>query len=180
MKSKIYSSIVILFLLTAACSEEKMPPQNESFDDRQEVYHMNTDKLAAVDVNNLISGMQKKSLELIDSLFNADSASVENKMSELLFELEVCINRLSEIDNLPEVEPFILAVTNLLSFYKTEVETNFKTFVPLIYKRGRSDDEQALLDDYDSNFVKKEAELFGHIINAQEVFATANNIILSN
>ncbi len=172
----IFSTVLILTSCENEVETEALPQE----DSPEVVYQMNESKLSAVDANNLISSIQKSSLDLVDSLFQADSGAIDSKMSTLLFELDVNLNRLDEIEPLPEISPFISAVKDLIVYYQTEISSNFTALVPLIHKKDKTKEELEKLEDYDRSFVEKEAELFYKIVETQEAFAKENSILLSN
>ena len=176
IKYNLFFSLIII--LISACNSpdhKKIVSEDDTI-----VYQMNEDKLSAVEVNNLISGIQKAALNMVDSLFRADSIVIEERLSTTVFELEVSLNRLNEVEDLPKSKLFIAKVSDLLSFYKFEIETNFKSLIPLIYKESTSEAENNILIEYDQSFVKEEAKLFESILVAQEEFAVTNKIILSD
>ena len=180
---KIKYILISLFLISIACKNEEAKSdhiENTSENTSPTSNSMNPERLEAAKVNNLISGIQKSIVNMVEALFQADSSSIDDQMATLLFELEVNIKRVDALEDLPDLQPFKTAVIDLLKFYQFEIDTNFKPLVPLIYLSERTPDQQSKLTDYDAFFVKKEAALFNSVVKAQEGFAAANNIRLEN
>ena len=175
---KVFFLIISLPLILAACSN------NSSVEDKPDeiaekvTYQMNEEKLSAVAANNLISNIQRAALEMVDEVFQSDSAALPNNVQNAIFELEVSIQRVEEMTGLKKLGTFKKAVINLFKFYQNAFENDFQSLIPTIQNSNPTASEKAILQKYDEDFRRKEMVFFKEISQDQEAFAAANKINL--
>lgn len=145
-------------------------------------YELNEERLSAVDFNNDLTFIQQGALDQINLLFQSDSANVRVNFDNALFDIGLKLVDLKQKDIAEGGEDFQGALVNLLSFYETELNEGFEPLLPVLEKSAdeRTGAEEEMIKEFDLNFAEKEAELFEAILNAQEAFAKANNIRMSD
>lgn len=169
--------LVSVFLI--ACGADSADKELDEYGN--DYVELPADKYNAVQVNNQISSIQKGTLAIVDSVFKADTNAVAQTLEDAIFEMEVSINRLKSLGESHEMAAyFSTAVINLLSFYKTEFETDFLNILPVLKKKNLTEKDNELLSAYDRQFVEKEAVLFKEIVVRQDSFALFFNIGLAN
>lgn len=178
-----YWSILLLAMVVVACNGDA---PSESGNDNDGVdtaesgiieYDMNEDRLSAVDYNNKLSLIQTRVFDQINILFKSDTASAQINYENTLFEVGLSLQDLKTVPSPKDGEAFKAALINLISFYKTQLDSEFAAIIPLLEKTvdERTTEEQRQLDLYDVSFAKREQVYFSKVMEAQEAFATANN-----
>ncbi|MFD1552783.1 hypothetical protein DNU06_08545 [Putridiphycobacter roseus] len=177
---KIILTPVVFIFLIIACQNESGTAADVAKNDTTIAYQMNENKLSAVAANNTISNFQKATLQMVDAVFQSDSATLPLRVQDAIYELEVNIQRVEEMPELNALGDFKNAVVRLFKFYKIAFEKDFKILIPTIQNSNPSATDKAVLEAYDESFRAKEVELFKEISLTQEAFAKANNINLIN
>lgn len=175
----------ILIVLICSCSggngsDNSTPDSlnNEHTDDLIE-FELDDKRLNAVDFNNELSIAVQDAVRVVDNLFVSDSSNIDVNLDNAIFEMEMNLHKLEELEVIGGGEPFKTAVINLLVFYIDEFKGDFNSIVPLIKKKDLNDSESNDLDAYDQSFADNERELSDTINKEQESFAAANNIKLT-
>ena len=169
-------------LLLTSCGGEDEAQFNEDGEyvanDSIIEYDIDQERVSAVEFNNELSLMQEDMLNMIEILFLSDSASVMANHENALFEAQI---NLSELDNMEfdgtELD-FVAKMKELMNFYIDELDNGFREIIPLLQKVDLTDAEVKTLDEYDQDFANREKEIFLEVFAAQDEFAAANNISL--
>jgi len=172
-------SIFLFLLLTIfGCETDDTTDLAEN---SKEYIELSEDKYNAVELNNQVSNIQKGALALVDSVFRADTSSISKKTEDAIFDLDVNLNKLKSLGDEHEVAKYFAnSVSQLLTFYKTEFENDFKDLIPILKKAKLNDEDRAILDSYDKEFVNQEANLFNEIVICQDSFTNFFKIKLTN
>lgn len=141
-------------------------------------YELDENRLSAVDFNNELTLMQEDMLNVIETLFLSDSAMIETNHENTLFEAQMNLSELEQMQFDGSEDKFVEEMKNLMNFYIDELENSFIEIIPLIKKTELTDAEIEILDQYDRTFADREKEIFMKIFEAQDEFAEANNISL--
>lgn len=139
---------------------------------------MNDVRLTAVEFNNEMTFMQNGMLKQMDDLFASDSTTIEINHENTLFEVQLNIQNLESIKAPEKSDAFLTAMIDLMKFYESELQGQFKQVITLVNKAVWSKDDEAWIKNYDENFVINEKAYFDSVFAAQEEFAKLNNIKL--
>lgn len=179
---KINTLIIFFTVLLIACSDSS-DPVNEDHDTSTDStgiieYDLDEERISAVEFNDHLSLIQQQVYDQINQLFTSDPETVRQQLKNTKFEIEIKQNDLERMETYEGGEAFKNGVSDLLSFYQTELSGSFEEILPLLEKNGeeRTATETKRLNAYDEEFAMKEAELFAKIDSAQTTFAKANNI----
>ena len=173
----IRASIIFSIFFFFSCADPAGNSSDSESASTDEVV-LDSDRLNAVEINNEFIGMYDGMTGLITELFLSDSASVEINFENALFESKSILDRLFTYKLEDQDESFKNALIDLEKFYESELETEFKSLIPLIKNKSLSDEEIERLENYDQSFADKEKELILSFAAAQEAFAQRNNIRL--
>jgi len=175
--------------LLLACGSESgtTDPENNLLSDSTSgadivEYELNEERLSAVDFNNDLTFIQQGALDQINLLFQSDTANVRVNFDNALFDIGLKLVDLKQKEIAAGGADFQGALVKLLSFYETELKEGFEPLLPVLEKSAaqRTGAEEEMIKEFDLNFAEKEAELFEAIVHAQEAFAKANNIRMSD
>lgn len=172
--------VFTLFLVSCGGDSAEQGGQVIDGTDTITEFDMNEPRLTAVEFNNEMTFMQDAVLSQIDELFNSDSSNIDLNLENTLFELELNIESLKNIKAPEKSESFVTAMKKLMEFYRSELTGPFQTIVPLVKKTEWSKADEKAVNEYDLNFVAQEKAWFDTVFAAQESFAKANNIKLSD
>ncbi|UKN02460.1 hypothetical protein K6119_02855 [Paracrocinitomix mangrovi] len=172
--------IPILTLLIVSCGgNETAETTEENIDtnSNSEII-IDQERVSAVEFNNELTFMQHDMLSLVSELFQSDSANIEANYSNILFEIDIKLDKLSKMSFDGTETPFVNAMTDLVEFYKEEMNGEFQEIMPLLKKADLSSAELDQLDAYDLAFAKREKAMFEKVIEEQDKFAKQHNIRL--
>ena len=152
---------------------------NESDNDSSIVeFDIDSSRVTAVDFNNELTLMQNDMLFMLDVLFRSDSASAELNHENALFEAQMSMAELDEMEFDGSEVDFVREMKELMNFYIKELEGEFKMILPLLKKSELSADEDEMLSNYDQRFALDEKAYFMKVFEAQDAFAAQHNIEL--
>lgn len=140
---------------------------------------INEERVSAVEFNNELTLMQTDMLDLVEKLFQSDTNEVETNLDNVLFQVEINLADLDEMEFDGSEDQFIKEMKELMTWYKTELQGDFKSIIPLLKKSKLTDAERKQLKAYDISFAEQEEALFIDVFAAQDSFAVANNIELA-
>lgn len=175
------SLIFITSVLFASCGPADNPGSDMDFEatDSLVEFELNETRITAVELNNELTFMQNGIIDLVYTLFGSDTGEVDLNLENTMFEIDLNINRLNELESEKGAEEFANAMTDLMEFYKSELSSEFLDIVPILRKAEYSEADKKKLDAYDLRFVSEEKAAFEKVISAQEAFAKNNNISLA-
>lgn len=143
-----------------------------------EVVETTAEVITPVDFNNEISFMQDGILSQIDALFQSDSLSIDLNFENTIFEIDLNIESLNAMKVPAGGDSLKTAMLDFMNFYKSELNGEFQSIIPLLKKPEWSKAEEKQVQDYDVKFADQEKIKFDKVISEQEKFAKANRIEL--
>ncbi|MFK8045564.1 MAG: hypothetical protein AB8B72_08715 [Crocinitomicaceae bacterium] len=172
----IISSCIFFALVSCQVSDNK----NKS-DTSKSYKELTSAKYDAVAINNQVSSIQKGIVKVVDSVFKSDTTTVNQKISDAIFDFDISISRLESIGKEHEVADYFgNSVIKLIEFYKSEFEGEFISVVKVLKKIEVNETEKNFLNEYDQSFANTEAVLFQDILVRQDSFAKYFSIGLTD
>ena len=134
----------------------------------------------AVAFNNAIFNIQQAVSTQVTVLFQSDSANISTNYTNTLFEIEVNLKKLENLNGPADGDQLKTALNDLLEFYHTNLSEEFALMIPLVKKSNLQTEEKRTLRAYDQAFASKEILFFEQINEAQSQFAVHHNIQLKD
>lgn len=173
--------LIFPFIIACNNSDDTDDPEASNDTSNGDViieYDLDEGRISAVEFNDELSLMMEGMLNQVDVLFQSDSANIQQNLDNALFEADVNISSLSNMNQneFKGAINFIESVRLLMEFYRDEFKNVFPKIVVPAIRNPNAD--QSELDVYDADFALREKQLFDSIAVYQDQFARLNNIRL--
>lgn len=169
--------VVSIAFALFSCSGSAEDPSDSIVEDSLGGVQIDESRVSAVEYNDQLSLMQQDVVDMITVLFNSDTSEVDLNLENTLFEIDMNLTELDEME-FEGGEAFRDETRSFLLFYKEELNGGFQEIVPLLRRADLSQDEIDQLNAYDLEFAEKEKAAFEKVSLAQEEFASEHDIYL--
>ncbi|MFH0865570.1 MAG: hypothetical protein V1904_05220 [Bacteroidota bacterium] len=137
---------------------------------------------SAVEYNDFIIGQQEKILDChkacTDAVDRNDITFAKTKLDELAKQCKTSVDTLNKMDAYNSNTAFRDAGVKLFSFYKDFAGKGFKEELEIMAKPQLTPDDENRINQIENEFSTKEGDLYNAFIEAQNKFASENDIIL--
>lgn len=144
-----------------------------------------SDKLSfstAVEYNDFIIGQQEKILDChkacTDAIDQDNITVAKTKLDELAKQCKVAVDTLNKMDAYNNNTAFRDAGVKLFNYYKEYAGKGFKEELEIMSKPRLNPDDENRINQIENEFSTKEGDLYNTFIEAQNKFASENDIVL--